>query len=229
MLRPVRAGNPFEATVARLGSAVRLGIFPDGERLPPERELAERLGVSRQTVREAIGALREAGLVRTVRGRAGGSLVTYRGPDPAGDAVAAPDPTELADLLDFRRVVEPGAAYQAAGAALRGEQRGWLAAALHEVRSTTDPAEHRLADSRLHLAVATLAGSARLLEAVTGVQAALGEMLAAIPVLSVNIGHSNRQHAAIVEAVLAGRAEAARAVMQEHCDDTAALLRGLIG
>lgn len=215
--------------MARLGSSVRLGIFPDGERLPPERELAERLAVSRQTVREAIGALREAGLVRTARGRAGGSVVTYRGPDPAEVGAVSPDPAELADLLDFRRVVEPGAAYQAAGAALSGEQRGWLAAALHEVRAATGPAAHRLADSRLHLAVATLAGSARLVEAVTGVQAALGEMLTAIPVLPVNIGHSARQHAAIVEAVLAGRAEVARAVMEEHCDDTAALLRGLIG
>ncbi len=237
VLRPVRTGNPFESTVARLGSAVRLGIFSDGERLPAERELAERLGVSRQTVREAIAALRAAGLVRTQRGRAGGSVVTYGGPAAAGSSAVEqshggpplPDPAGLADVLDFRRVVEPGAARLAAGQALTAEQRGWLVESLQAVTAAPDPAAHRLADSRLHLAVAALGGSARLLDAVTGVQASLTELLAAIPVLAINIGHSNRQHAAVVQAVLAGRADAARAVMEEHCDDTAALLRGLIG
>ena len=68
-----------------------------------------------------------------------------------------------------------------------------------------------------------------LVEAVTRAQAALGELLAAIPVLPVNIAHSHDQHDAIVAAILAGDPEAARATMEEHCDATSALLRGLIG
>jgi GntR family transcriptional repressor for pyruvate dehydrogenase complex len=48
-------------------------------------------------------------------------------------------------------------------------------------------------------------------------------------VLGTNIAHSDRQHAALVKAILAGQAEKARKVMEEHCDDTAALLRGLVG
>src|SRR6185437_10454682 len=54
VLRPVRDRNAFEATVEQLASAVRLGALVDGSRLPPERELAGRLGVSRATLREAI-------------------------------------------------------------------------------------------------------------------------------------------------------------------------------
>jgi GntR family transcriptional repressor for pyruvate dehydrogenase complex len=54
-------------------------------------------------------------------------------------------------------------------------------------------------------------------------------MLLAIPVLGRNIGHSDRQHAAVAKAILAHDAERARRVMEEHCDDTAALLRGLVG
>src|SRR5439155_8885032 len=73
--RPVRGGNAFEITVERLAQAIRLGVVPRGERLPPERELAERLQVSRVTLREAIGALREAGLLESRRGRAGGTFV----------------------------------------------------------------------------------------------------------------------------------------------------------
>lgn len=74
-----------------------------------------------------------------------------------------------------------------------------------------------------------MSGSAQLVAAVTTVQADLHEMLLAIPVLEVNIEHSSRQHAAIVTAVLAGDAGRARRTMVQHCDDTAALLRGLIG
>ena len=91
------------------------------------------------------------------------------------------------------------------------------------------PAAHRQADSRFHLTVASLAGSPRVIEAVTSVQSTLHEMLLAIPVLGTNIAHSDRQHAVLVKAIIAGEAERARKVMEEHCDDTAALLRGLVG
>jgi GntR family transcriptional repressor for pyruvate dehydrogenase complex len=57
VLRPVRDRNAFEATVEQLASAVRLGALVDGSRLPPERELSSRLGVSRATLREAIADL----------------------------------------------------------------------------------------------------------------------------------------------------------------------------
>ena len=75
VLRPA-VGNVFETTVEQLATAIRLGVFVDGEQLPPERDLAERLGVSRNTLREAIAALRDSGLVTTRRGRGGGTVVT---------------------------------------------------------------------------------------------------------------------------------------------------------
>ena len=68
-----------------------------------------------------------------------------------------------------------------------------------------------------------------MIESVTAVQATLHEMLSAIPVLEANIAHSDTQHARIVKAILAGRSDRAHQVMEEHCDDTAALLRGLLG
>jgi GntR family transcriptional regulator, transcriptional repressor for pyruvate dehydrogenase complex len=56
----------------------------------------------------------------------------------------------------------------------------------------------------------------------------LTELLRAIPVIPANIHHSDRQHAAIVAAILAGQPELARSEMEEHIDGTAALLRGLL-
>jgi GntR family transcriptional repressor for pyruvate dehydrogenase complex len=230
VLRPLRGGNAFESTVEQLATAVRLGVFAYGERLPPERELAARLGVSRMTLRDAIAALRESGLVTTRRGRGGGTVVVYQGQAQVSRTGAGVrHGAALSDALDFRRVVEPGAAYLAAGRSLSADQRAWLTASELEVSSASDAAGHRVADSRLHLAIATLSGSPMLIEAVTRAQAALQELLAAIPVLPANISHSNSQHKAIVAAVLSGDEDGARALMEEHCDATSALLRGLLG
>src|SRR3954454_9627405 len=63
VLRSTRTGNAFEKAVERIMQAIKLGIVSDGNRLPPERELVMRLGVSRVTLREAIRALQDAGFV----------------------------------------------------------------------------------------------------------------------------------------------------------------------
>ncbi|HQR25645.1 MAG TPA: FCD domain-containing protein [Nocardioides sp.] len=232
LLRPVRGRHAFEACVEQLATAIRLGVYPLGTTLPPERDLAERLGVSRATLREAMAALREAGLVETRRGRGGGTVVTLKPRTPSARKAARTSPEQRAewlDALDFRRIVEPGAAYLAACADLTAEQLAQLAAAHDAVAGAVTRAAHRQADSRFHLTVATLSGSRRAIEAVTSVQASLHQMLNSIPVLGTNISHSDRQHRALWRAIADSRPERARTVMEEHCDDTAALLRGLVG
>ena len=232
VLRPVRGHHAFEACVEQLATTIRLGVYPLGSTLPSERELAARLNVSRATLREAMAALREAGLVETRRGRGGGTVVTLEPRSPAARRRARATPAERRDwldALDYRRIVEPGAAHLAARARLDTAARDQLEEAHRAVAEARRPAEHRQADSRFHLTIAALTGSPRVVEAVTSVQSTLHEMLLAIPVLEANIAHSDRQHAAVVRAVLRGNADRARAVMEEHCDDTAALLRGLVG
>ncbi|MBA2559028.1 MAG: FadR family transcriptional regulator [Propionibacteriales bacterium] len=239
LLRPVRGTNAFEATVEQLATAIGLGVFSDGDRLPPERELAGAMKVSRATLREAIAALRQAGLVSTRSGRGGGTVVMQSHPGADADdelarrtqarALVAADRDRYRDALVARRIVEPGAAFVAANIDLTRDQRDWLRAALHTVATADNSLLHRQADSRLHLAVATLSGSPTLLGLVADLQRDLHQMLTAIPVLAVNIAHSNDDHEAIVDAVLAGAPERARRVMESHCDASAALLRGLLG
>lgn len=232
VLRPVRGHHAFEACVEQLGTAIRLGVYPLGSSLPPERELAERLDVSRATLREAMAAMRQAGLVETRRGRGGGTVVTLKPRGPSARAAARTSPATRAgwiDTLDFRRVVEPGAAALAATLELTDVRRQRLERAHADVAAARRPADHRQADSRFHLTLAALSESPRLIEAITSVQSTLHEMLLAIPVLETNIAHSDRQHAAVVKAVLAGRPDHARRAMEQHCDDTAALLHGLVG
>ncbi|MGY2874945.1 GntR family transcriptional regulator, transcriptional repressor for pyruvate dehydrogenase complex [Marmoricola sp. URHA0025 HA25] len=231
VLRPVRSHHAFEACVEQLATAIRLGVYPYGSSLPAERELAEQLGVSRATLREAIAALRSAGMVETTRGRGGGTMVRRR---PARRKTAARAAIrgrhdDLLDSLRFRGVVEPGAAALAAEGDLDQATRIMLEESLAAVSEAGAGPDHRQCDSRLHLAIAAASGSRRTMAAVTEVQADLDELLQAIPVLPVNIAHSTAQHKAIVSAILAGNARKASRVMTEHCEDTAALLRGLLG
>jgi DNA-binding FadR family transcriptional regulator len=262
MWRPVRGGNAFEITVARLAQAIRLGAVGVGERLPPERELADRLQVSRVTLREAIRALREAGFLESRRGRTGGTFVvdsggtgpvvrarpagtgtppgrpggavggsvTVRGLVPGGEdpaAVAREMGDALHDALDFRRVLEPGAAELAAARTLSAADRQHLVSRLAQARDRGPT--RRVNDSRLHLAIASASGCPSLSAAVADVQLALDRLLAAIPVIKRNLDHSDAQHDRIVDAILQGDAHAARTAMREHCDGTAELLRGLLG
>jgi GntR family transcriptional repressor for pyruvate dehydrogenase complex len=231
VLASVRGHHAFEGCVEQLATAIRLGVYPRGSTLPPERELAERLGVSRATLREAIAALRAADFVSTTRGRGGGSVVSFRPQKPSSRRARALQPRreELLDTLVFRRIVEPGACYLAATRHLSAEQKQFLADAHDEVVAARgDAAEHRQADSRFHLAIAAVTESPQTVRAVASVQADLHDMLTAIPPLEVNLEHSSRQHTMIFEAVRSGRATKARRVMESHCDDTAALLRGLL-
>lgn len=266
--RPVRGGNAFEITVARLVQAIKLGLVEVGDQLPPERDLAEQLQVSRVTLREAIRALREAGFLESRRGRTGGTFVLTntatnplfgvnggtsspavsrlpsagpkergeagrrpaRPPAPAGDtaaSIALSMGDSLQDALDFRRVVEPGAAGLAATRSLAAADRQQLVTCLAASRER-DPATRRVADSRLHLAIAAASGSPSLAASVADVQLSLDRLLAAIPVLRRNLDHSDAQHGRIVEAILGGDSPGARIAMEEHCDGTAELLRGLL-
>ena len=62
------ATNVFEATVERLGNSIKLGLLKPGQQLPPERELATLVGVSRVTVRSAIQVLVQGGFLVSRRG-----------------------------------------------------------------------------------------------------------------------------------------------------------------
>ncbi len=225
LFRPVRSGNAYEETVGRLLQTVRLGVIPPGESLPPERELAARLGVSRDTVREAIRALTDAGYLEPRRGRYGGTFVLG---GPAAAPRSAPFTAEtLDDVLSLRSVLEPGAARLAAGRSLAAADRDELWSRTLEA-AATGPADYRRLDSRLHLTIGELAGVPSLLPLLADVRERTNELLDAIPLLPPNLEHSNAQHEAIVLAVLRGDPDAAERAMRDHLHGTEVLLHGFL-
>src|SRR5690349_14812029 len=84
-----RGSKPLHVTIAeQIAAAISSGELVPGARLPPERHLAESLGVSRMTVRQALGDLERDGLLRRVVGRAGGTFVAEPGSDSGGQGGA---------------------------------------------------------------------------------------------------------------------------------------------
>ncbi|AZP16538.1 FadR family transcriptional regulator [Streptomyces aquilus] len=230
VLRPVRAGNGFEEALEQILQVVRLGLVPGGERLPAERDLAERLGISRVTLREVLKVLQDQGLVESRRGRYGGTFVLPRATaDDLGEGelrrrIAEVD---IEDVLRFREVLEVGAAGLCAAHGLTAEQADRLREAL--ARTQDAPlTEYRRLDTLLHLTLAELCGSPTLTAQYAAVRATVNDLLDCIPLLVRNLEHSQRQHSALVEAVLDGDADGAREMMREHCGGTAALLRGFL-
>ena len=242
LLRPVRSANAFEETVQRLLQSIRLGLIGPGQRLPPERELAVMLSVSRDTLREAIAALHDAGYVVSRRGRYGGTFVTDVVPTltPVVDERGELSPrreiprAEIEDALALRRILEVGAAHAAALRQLSATEREQLWQLTSECDAVSgEPggngtAEYRRYDSRLHLYIAELVGAPSLVRLVAETRMRINELLDTIPLLPPNIEHSNQQHERIITAILHGNADAAAAAMAEHCDGSEALLRGFL-
>jgi DNA-binding FadR family transcriptional regulator len=161
----------YEQIAATLEAEIRSGALGAGDRLPSERDLAQRLGVSRATIREALGALHLAGLVETRQGA--GSFVAAVAPATAGLAIAA-DASPSA-LLQARVIFEPAIAALAASSARADNAVDGL---LEVMASSDDPAdpEHRQrwsdADREFHRQFAYATGN--------GVLVAMADHIAAL-------------------------------------------------
>jgi GntR family transcriptional repressor for pyruvate dehydrogenase complex len=226
LFRPVRSGNAFEDTVARLLQTIRLGIVAPGEALPAERELAARFSVSRDTVREAIRELADAGYLASRRGRYGGTFVTD--PVPVRAPTADPiEPADIEDVLGLREILELGAVRAAAARTLTAAERDLLWSRLRDAAVAAED-DYRRLDSRLHLTIGELVGTPSLVSLLADNRTRVNELLDRIPLLTANIAHSNQQHEAIVLAILTGDADGAAAAMGEHLEGSSALLRGFL-
>ncbi|MGY6655439.1 FadR/GntR family transcriptional regulator [Amycolatopsis sp. TRM77291] len=153
-----------EAVVRRVGSAVALGLLGDGEQLPAEAELATMLKVSTMTLREALGDLRNLGLVETRRGRGGGSFVRVRDDaltELADARLAQLGTTDLRELGDVHGAVAAAAAGLAAARASRTEIAR-LRDILDRFACTQSLTGQRRAEGRYYIEVAASAQSVRL-------------------------------------------------------------------
>src|SRR5579862_3253567 len=114
-ITPIEHASVYELVVEQLRGAIHMGTYAPGEKLPTERELAQRLQVSRLSVREAVRVLEGEGYVETRRGATGGIVVLDRGIEEQriGPYIREMLP-QIVEIFEFRSAVEPEAARLAA-------------------------------------------------------------------------------------------------------------------
>jgi DNA-binding FadR family transcriptional regulator len=222
---PVRPPTTFEETVERLGTAIRLGLLPAGSQLPPERTLAEQLGISRSTLRQALTTLVQSGHLISLRGRSGGTFVTAEPPLAERDGEALSD--EAWAVLDYRVAIELGSVALAIERASATELDR-LQELVERMTAATSFEKYRRADIRFHIGIAEAASSPRLVAAMTEVQGQMSDLIALIAHPEQVLTRSNDQHRRLVSALRRGdRARAAR-VIRDHIEGTEHILAGLL-
>jgi GntR family transcriptional repressor for pyruvate dehydrogenase complex len=223
---PVRSQTAFEETIDRLGTAIKIGLLPPGTRLPAERELCEKLGIARSTLRQALVALGQSGHLHATRGRGGGTFVA----DPQPPA-PPPSPEVLAawrDTCDERMAVEVGVAVLAAERAASDQLDALdeLVVALDGMLD--DFGAYRQADVRWHVALAEATQSPRLVNAMAEVQGAMTDLISLIAHPPEVLDSSNAQHRRLVAALRRHDEAAAGREMAEHLRGTEHILAGLL-
>jgi len=214
---PLRAAKRSDAVFDILEQLIASRQVPPGSRLPAERDLAEHLGVSRNSVREAVHELELKRLVERRSGR--GTLVL----DPQANAHGAllndlvSDERDLLEIMDFRLAVEPPIAALAADRRTRGNLTR-LARLLDEMADESRPARVAELDSRFHAAVASATHN-RLLVRLHDVSAAWLRQSRRETLQSRRRRTASLAgHRAIYEAIKAGDRHAAHAAMVDHIE-----------
>lgn len=225
---PSRRGS-VDDVMLDLASRMQGGRYTTGERLPPERELAEELGVARPTLRRALLRLREEGYLVTRRGPHGGNFVSDLAlPAEKWLERLRTDVEHFVEVLDYRIAVESHAARLAASRRT-DKDLAELEASTNDLRSAVLRASHMdaadvgveaiasivKADSRFHEALTMASKNSWLAEAV---KTARGELFSAQrgSIYKHVVAATIDDHERIVEAIRRGESEEAAEAMRAH-------------
>lgn len=216
---PAPHGTSSEGVVVRLREMVHSGELKPGDRLPPERDLAKLLGVSRPTLRAGIRSLAAVGVLQSRQG-AGTFVVKTDGPPELDSGplrlMASLHGFTPAEMFEARRALEMDIASMAAERAT-AEQMAEMAEEVAEMFATLDqPEEFLIHDMRFHQAVAAASGN-RILTALMNMVATI---LLDVRLKTVSRAHdlkeSAEMHRQIFRAIRDRNPDAARSAMQHH-------------
>jgi len=216
----VRTSRLYEQIVQQIEESVLNGSLKPGDQLPAERDLAQRLGVSRTAVREAVKTLREKGLVEAYSGR--GTFVTD------GTSQAARQSFDLMvkigqqegspHLAELRLILEPGIAAMAAERVKDEDLTAMRDAVAVMERSQKDPEAYIEADLDFHLALAEAVANPLILSLIDSIVGLLREQR--LKIFNVEGGPQRGQfhHKRILEAMERRDPEMARGAMRAHLE-----------
>lgn len=212
---PLDGAGRAELVEQRLTDAIVSGVLRDGERLPSESDLSRSLGVALVTAREALEEMRDKGLVRTRRGRDGGSFVTFDRESAMrllDERLRAISRIELRDLALHASAIAGMAAQTAAERASDDDIENL--SRIHRTADLTSTGGARRAVGRFHLEVAAVSQSPRLVREEMKLQSEAGPLLWMCLREQEYRDRSARTQGAVIQAVQAGDPESARVETQ---------------
>ena len=218
----------YTVVVERICGQIRAGALLPGDRLPPERQLARELAVSRTSVRQGLQALAERGVVESRQGD-GTYVADELTASFPGDAILDVLNRErgvLGDILEFRRLLEPQIA---ALAARRIDAAGidrLKVVVCDQQRALLAGREDSGLDAEFHRLLAECAGNRVLVRVMAAVRATVDETRAAGLRTSGRRSASMEGHLRLLDALEAGDANAARAAMERHINEIGTHLLG---
>jgi GntR family transcriptional regulator, transcriptional repressor for pyruvate dehydrogenase complex len=214
------APRAFEHILGELEASISTGALAPGDRLPPERDLAARYGVSRTSVREAIRVLEAMGIVSVRRGADHG-VVLLQEPGNAFQPVlrllVALRHVSIDDAIEFRVMVEAGAARRLAengGAPALGELLDRM-----EAPGVKQPEFHAL-DATFHVTLVRTAGNTLLNLVEDAVDGLLRKVITDLALIAWDWDAIRprliAEHRAIHDAIATGDGERAAALVTDH-------------
>jgi GntR family transcriptional regulator, transcriptional repressor for pyruvate dehydrogenase complex len=227
--KPLRRASAHELVIEAVEEQIAAGALRVGDLLPPERELAARLGVSRAGVREAVRVLESQGVLRSRPGADGGTFVTPLPREALSRFLRlhlALSSFALADVVDARVVLERASAVRAASArAEEGMAAMRDAMALMEAPGVSRE-DFSTADTAFHSGLAQASGNAVSAALTVSIRTAVGgPVLAALRRSTSWEALSDQlrsEHRAVYEAVVAGEGERAADLVERHVRGAAA-------
>lgn len=207
----------YEEVVEMIIRRIRLGVLKVGQKLPPERVLAEEMGVSRTSLREALRSLESMGYIYSVTG--GGNYVNSVSIENVLSplsAMMAQDTRLASDIIDVRLHLEVHMAREAAKHAGK-QQTAQIYSAILEMQGEVEQGGNGiLGDNRFHLEIARASGN----KAFAIITELVGSLLAESRKATLDIpgqpAKSIEDHLAIFEAVRDGDGDRAAAAMEAH-------------
>lgn len=212
-------GTTTEEVVARLREMIHHGDLRPGMRLPPERDLAKQLGVSRPTLRAGIRSLAAVGVLKSRQGA--GTFVAEADASPALDSnplrlLASLHGFSSAEMFEARLLLEMAIAGLAAERAT-GDHLAAMAEELAEMFATLDePEEFLVHDMRFHQTVAAASGNRILTALMNMVASILFDVRSKTVHRARDLKESAEMHRQIFRAIREGNVESARNAMRDH-------------
>lgn len=226
-VEPISRGATLTAaTFERLVKLILSGQWPEGARIPPERELCQQLGIARASLREAVKALELIGVLESRVGD--GTFICPRSDflsRPLLWAITGTDLNELRDIVEARRLIEEDIAGLAAERA-NEEELDEIEAAVEDLRGAlaADAEACLAADLRFHIAIAEAAHNQVLLNSVQLLRNLLKQWILLKLQIPGAAARVLEQHEAIHAAIRMRDAELARSAMSGHLSTMGKLL-----